>query len=833
MMNSTNQFRWSYSALAALTMLVSSCGREYARLPRAVALVVEPSAVTINPGENQTLSATLVDENGNVLVSDATFTWRSASAAIASVTAAGRVTGVAPGTTEIVVTGGGLQGASVVTVRIPAPARVTVDPPVVTLARGDSATLSASALAADGTRYTGRQFTWNNANPTTVTLTPSADGSTARLVAVAPGSAALTATNLGVSGATSIVVLPDPVISFSEATVSFAAQVGGSDPASRSVRVTNAGGGALRNVLVRRVVFPGGQGPWLTAAVVGATSSTPGEIMLTPTIRNLTAGPYTATVVVGSTQPAVDDQSVNVTLSVTPPPVLTLGATTLSFSGVAGGNTPPVQSIDVTNTGGGTLSGLTVSTPVTNGVPATWLTVSLTGTTAPAQIRVGASATGLMPGSYTASFTVSAPNALSSPRTVTVTFAVGTNAAIQLSQSSVTIAAALGGGAESRTVNVSNGGGGALTGLSLSTTTYGTGQPTGWLLAQLSSSQAPASITITAPQGNLTSGTYTASFQVLSSLAGVAPVTVTVSLTVAAVAVIGATPSPVTLVLQFGANTPPVNVSIVNTGGGTLGGLTTTIAYAAGQPTGWLTASFAGLVTTAPTTLVLQAQVGSLNVGSYAATVTITSPNAPVARVVPVTLSIPGAIFVPSTAVTLTGTQGLTSNIPGTINVASSSTRPISGLTRTITYATAGANWLTATLSQNTTPATLNISAAATGTLPRGTDVATVRLTGDNVAPQDITITRRLAYGFAQHITPRLTAFNCTSCHGSASVVQYSWNTTNFSGINGLRFLTAGGTNEGASQLYLWLTGGSHSGPTWSGSDQVLLRDYIRDGTRP
>lgn len=820
--------------LWAVVLVNASCG-EYATLPRAVTLAVEPSNVTLNIGEAQLLSASRLDENGNVLVDGLAYTWRSVNPAIATVTATGRVTAIAPGSTEIVASAGGLQGASNITVRIPAPARVAIDPPTASIARGDSLVLTPRALATDGSRYEGRDFTWQNSNPTVVSLTPTSDGRSARLVAIAPGSATLSATNLGVSGTLAVVVLPDPVISFASGSVSFVAQVGGSDPQAQSVRIGNAGGGALRNVVVRRVDYGAGQpGGWLQASI--ASAGTPQDLELRASVRGLSAGPYSASVVVGSTQPAVADVSVNVTLSVTPPPALTLSATSLTFAAPAGGATPPVQTIDITNTGGGTLSGLTVSAPTSAGQAAPWLTATLTSTTEPSQVRVQVNQAGLAPGTYTASFTVAAAGAASSPRTVTVTLNLVTNAAIRLSQNQLTILAPLGGGAQSRTIQVSNGGGGTLSGLSLGPVTYGAGQPTGWLLGQLSAVQAPADISITAPQTALAPGTYTASFEVRSSLAGVAPAVVTVTLTVAQAGVITATPATVQLNSPNGLNPTPVNVAISNTGGGNLTGLVATISYPAGQPAGWLSTSFAGLVTSAPATLVVQAQVGALSVGTYTATITLSSPDAPATRTIPVTLTIPATFFVAS-SVALTGTQGVATTLTNSTLIGSSSTRPIAGLTLSVTYAVPGSTWLNATLSQNTTNATLNLSSSVTAGLPRATDQATVRISGTGVPPVDITVTRQLVYTFSQHIGPGyFTSGGCTGCHSASSFTYAFLTTTNTTGNPALRYLNAGSTNTSIAYLYLKLTqflgGRNHTGDK-SQADKDRLRDMILDGTRP
>ena len=65
-------------------------------------------------------------------------------------------------------------------------------------------------------------------------------------------------------------------------------------------------------------------------------------------------------------------------------------------------------------------------------------------------------------------------------------------------------------------------------------------------------------------------------------------------------------------------------VAVSSVGTATLDGLTASVTYHAGQPTGWLAASLAA--STTPTQLTVQATTGALAAGVYAATVKIASP---------------------------------------------------------------------------------------------------------------------------------------------------------------------------------------------------------------
>ncbi len=102
------------------------------------------------------------------------------------------------------------------------------------------------------------------------------------------------------------------------------------------------------------------------------------------------------------------------TLTLIPPPVLTLSTTSASFSGTTGAANPTGQSVTITNTGGGTLNWTASKTQ-------SWLTLSAGSGTAPSSLGLSISNAGLSSGTYTDTVTISASGATGSPQTVTVT----------------------------------------------------------------------------------------------------------------------------------------------------------------------------------------------------------------------------------------------------------------------------------------------------------------------------------------------------------------------------------------------------------------------------
>ena len=220
------------------------------------------------------------------------------------------------------------------------------------------------------------------------------------------------------------------------------------------------------------------------------------------------------------------------------PPRLVLTPASIKFSGTVGGGDPGAATIAVSNSGGGTVSGLTLGAISYDSSASGWLTTPvLGGTAAPATITLHATTGSLAAGTYTATIPVTSTSASNSPQTITVTFVISdvpATTSISLSSDSLTFSA-MEGGADpaASTVNVTNGGGGSLTGLDVGSITYGPGA-SGWLTAGLATTTAPATLTLQATTGSLAAGTYTATVPVTSDVAANSPQNVTVTFTVVA-----------------------------------------------------------------------------------------------------------------------------------------------------------------------------------------------------------------------------------------------------------------------------------------------------------
>ncbi len=177
-------------------------------------VTVSPASKSLFVTQNFALSVTVKDTTGAV-VTDRPVTWSSSNASVATVSAAGVVTAVAPGSATITAASETKSGNATVTVSLVPVSAVVVQPGQDTLLA--NATVQLTALTEDsvGGVLTGRAVTWttNNASVATVSATG--------LVSAAStaGKATITATSEGKSGTSAItVVVPVATVTVAPAT---------------------------------------------------------------------------------------------------------------------------------------------------------------------------------------------------------------------------------------------------------------------------------------------------------------------------------------------------------------------------------------------------------------------------------------------------------------------------------------------------------------------------------------------------------------------------------------------------------------------------------------
>jgi uncharacterized protein YjdB len=165
-------------------------------------VTVSLAASSINAVQATQATATLLDSQGRALTGRAII-WTSDNASVATVSSAGLVTAVAPGSANITATSETKVGSAPITVT-PAPvAIVMVTPSSASLVLGINPTQQLTAVTKDakGVVLTGRTVLWSSSNNAVATVS-----TTGLVTGVAGGGVTITATSEGVPGSSSITV---------------------------------------------------------------------------------------------------------------------------------------------------------------------------------------------------------------------------------------------------------------------------------------------------------------------------------------------------------------------------------------------------------------------------------------------------------------------------------------------------------------------------------------------------------------------------------------------------------------------------------------------------
>jgi len=226
-------------------------------------LEITPGAASVTVGGTVTLGAVAKDAQGNTLTGR-TVTWTSLIPTVATVTAAGVVTGVSAGTGTVSATAEGRVALAVITVTPPPVATVNVVLNSAALTPGQTTQAVATLLDATGAALTGRATTWASSNSGVATV--DAFGA---VTAVAPGNTNISATSEGRSGLAALTVTQVPVAAISLAVTSASMRVGENQVATATARDANG------NILAGRTIA------WTTSNVAVATVTQGGVIAAT------------------------------------------------------------------------------------------------------------------------------------------------------------------------------------------------------------------------------------------------------------------------------------------------------------------------------------------------------------------------------------------------------------------------------------------------------------------------------------------------------------------------------------------------------------------------
>ncbi|NJD10138.1 MAG: choice-of-anchor D domain-containing protein [Gemmatimonadetes bacterium] len=491
-----------------------------------------------------------------------------------------------------------------------------------------------------------------------------------------------------------------PALALSTADLTFSAIRGDPAPPAQLVRAFNAGGGTLGALTLGSITYTGATG-WLVPTLKDTTVT----VSVTP--AGLPAGTHEATLRVLSQNGG--DGSVRVVLTVASP-VLTLSATSVSFSSQVDGSAGATRTITLSNTGPGSLAtlGSLAAGPVSYQSGSGWLSAALSGTT----LTLTLSAVPGSAGSYEATVPVTSTYGGSAQVSVALTVAAAPTAPRLLGSPVSVSRFAVEGGANpaAQTLLISNGGGGTRG-------SPGATSSQAWLTATVSGS----TVTLNAASGSLPAGTHTATVTVSSNPGGSESVSVTLEVKAPRLTLSSASAS-FQAVQGSGAATPSlVPITLSNTGGGNFDALGTvtlgTVTYSGAS--GWLSAQLSG-----GNVVNLTATPGSLAAGAYAATVPVNSVKDGSADIqVAFTVTpVPAApdLLVSPAAVNFSAETGGSNPASQSVTISNAGGGGISDLgtlgVSTITYGAGASGWLGRTLSGSTVTVSVTTGSLAAGT---------------------------------------------------------------------------------------------------------------------
>jgi trimeric autotransporter adhesin len=253
---------------------------------------VTPTTTTLSVGSQIPLQAVVQDASGKSITGTNIF-WSVRDPSIATVSAAGVVTGLALGSTEVAASSNGKSGIASITVQKTPVASVAVSPPHVDAAPGGHAQFSAVAYDAAQNPLSGRVIAWSTSNSAVAVV-----DTNGFMTAVGQGSATITATSEGKSGTATVTVSQVPVATVTVTPTPISMSLG--QTTQLSATLTDASG----NVLSGRVVAWSSSSPGVatvsSSGLVTAVAAGSTTITATSEGKSGTAAVTISTVAVGS-----------------------------------------------------------------------------------------------------------------------------------------------------------------------------------------------------------------------------------------------------------------------------------------------------------------------------------------------------------------------------------------------------------------------------------------------------------------------------------------------------------------------------------------------------
>jgi trimeric autotransporter adhesin len=579
-----------------------------------------------------------------------------------------------------------------------------------------------------------------------------------------------------------------PAVTISPASVSLYYQLNGSNNnAQQSITLSTPTGSQPVTFTVTPSVQPNPSGTTWFNVLPGLTGTIPstGSTQLTFSYNGaqLPAGTYTGSALISTPGGSPASQQVPIQLVVSGSPLLSATAGALSFSYQVGTASPVAQNLTINSTAGA--SSLTLAANTNN--TGNWLSVPATATAGTA-FPVNINPSGLAPGSYTGTITVTSPGAANSPLQVAVNLKVTNDAVVVVSANGCSTA--------------------TLTCSLLFPVQTGQAPPPAQTVTVGSSTASPLAYAATASssecggnwlvlsgatqgQTNAITNAFTVSVNATGVAAGSkcngtvsiaatnpannnaaapnSPLNLNVTMYVSNSALAVVTPSALTFSTQVNGATPPQQaITVASTS--TTDALTYTVTPSTQSGSNWLFVNSLG-GTTGPNGSVISVTTvpGLLSPGTYSGSVTITATGPGGAAVADSPITVPivfqvssGTIAADKASLNFTQLTGGTAPAAQTVNLTGTP-----GAINFVVAATTddGAQWLTATPASGTTPAAIQVQAAAASGMKSGTYTGKVTITaatppGASGSPITIPVSFKLTDSATLTASPASPTFN-------------------------------------------------------------------------
>lgn len=542
----------------------------------------------------------------------------------------------------------------------------------------------------------------------------------------------------------------------------FLYQIGGTVPASQTLMISST-----NNTAVPFTVSMSPQVSWLVFPLNGSTGAGGAAVPETFQVNTtgLSAGSYTTQVTFTNTTTGLALAPITAQLVVSSNPLLSVSNNSLAFVAQFGSGTAPAgQTVTVTTVGSNTAAvGFTYSSD------STWLSATATSSTTPATLTVNVNANALGVGAYTGNIIIKPSNGDNYSLDIGVTLTVNNEVQITAGPGALLFSYQLNQtGPPAQLVQIASSQQVSFTASASVTAT--TNCPAGWLQVGTSSTTTPATLTASVNASGLAAGTCSGSITIGYGIN--ASISIPVTLNVSSTALLSVSMPACFGIVSAAQGTAQLQQFINVTSTDLLTPVTLSVNSSSNGGSAWLFVASNGGQT--PQQLTVLIQPGSLPIGTYTGTITISAPTANLpsgAFTIPVTLTVNPSITITASGLGANNTLSFSQSAGGPLPAAQPVTLIASASGASFTSTIPSSNvcsWLTlspqsgSSVSTSGTALSVGVQTPSTGALAQGSYPCQFTLNFLNTETSSLTITATLTVSSTETYTvsPQALTFN-------------------------------------------------------------------------